>query len=110
MFIFNSLKALGNALEAGGNDNHQPGQPVVLRADSEADSIEVTAPDRTSKTLKRSMQGTFIDNDANQTGVCHGRRGRGGALTCVVNLFDARESNLAPRGLAPDGLSMELYI
>lgn len=105
LFIFNSLRALGNAREAGGNDTHQPGQPVVLRADSAADSIEVTAPDGTRRTLKRSSQGTFIDNDANQTGVYRGRWGQDSRLTYVVNLFDARESNLAPRGLAPEGFS-----
>jgi hypothetical protein len=104
LFLFNSLRNLGNARDAGGNEVHQPGQPVVLRAESLVDSLEVSPPEGRAQTLKRSPQGTFVDNEANVTGLYHARWGKSGSQAFAVNLFDPRESDLAPRGLVPEGV------
>lgn len=105
LFLFHSLRNLGNARDAAGTDVHQPGQPVVLRADAQVDEIKVTDPGGNSQNLKRTTQGTFIDNKADVTGIYRASWGKDGASTYAVNLFDARESDLAPRGIAPTGVS-----
>ncbi len=106
LFVFNSIRELGNARESAGNEIHQPGQPVVLRASSTTDEITVTnARGRDAQTLKRTPQGTFVYNDADQVGIYHARWGDEGTLAFPVNLFDERESSIAPRGLVPEGVS-----
>jgi hypothetical protein len=110
LFLFNSLRVLGNAREAAGDEVHLPGQPVIVRADAMADRIEVIPPPgagRTPETLKRTPQGTFVYNHADATGIYHARWGKDGSSAFVVNLFDPRESDLAPRGLVPEGVSAE---
>jgi hypothetical protein len=104
LFFLNCLRILGNVRESTGDEVHQPGQQVVLRSESIADTIEVTAPPdnpRRSTTLKRTPQGTFVYNDADVPGLYRARWGKGkgqeGGTTFAVNLFDLRESDLAPR-------------
>ncbi|MBX6312145.1 MAG: BatA and WFA domain-containing protein [Isosphaeraceae bacterium] len=104
LYLFNVLRLLGNARESASGDIHLPDQPVVLRADSSADRVVVTAPDGSSQTVKRSPQGTFLYNGAKTTGIYHVRWGEDGSQSFAVNLFDARESDLAPRGLVPEGV------
>ncbi len=53
--------------------------------------------------VPRSPQGTFIYNQANTTGVYQATWEPKGLLPFAVNLFDTRESDLAPRGLVPEG-------
>jgi Aerotolerance regulator N-terminal/von Willebrand factor type A domain len=105
LFLFNALRVLGNAKESAGNEIHQPGQPVVLRAESLTDRVEVTSPKGAKAILKRTPQGTFVYNDGVDTGLYHVKWGKDGASTFAVNLFDERESNLATRGLAPRGVT-----
>jgi hypothetical protein len=104
LFLFNAIQVLGNVRESVGDEVHLPGQPVLLRADSPTDTIQVTAADgRTTRTLKRTPQGLFVDQETDRTGIYHARWEPGGVLPFAVNLFDARESDIAPRGLVPDG-------
>jgi hypothetical protein len=105
LFLFNCLRVLGNARESAGNEVHPPDQPVVLRAESLADTLDVTAPDGSRTRLNRSPQGTFVYNDAHGAGIYRATWGKDGSLSFPVNLFDARESDLAPRGLVPEGAS-----
>jgi hypothetical protein len=108
LFLFNCLRALGNAREAAGDEVHLPGQPVVLRADSVAEQIEVIPPGGgRPEALKRTPQGTFVYNHADACGIYHTRWGKDASAAFVVNLFDARESDLAPRGLVPEGVSAD---
>ncbi len=105
LFLFNALRVLGNARESAGNEIHLPGQPVVLRAESLVDQVEILAPDgRRAESVSRSPQGTFVYNHATKTGLYHVTWGESGRQTFAVNLFDLRESDLAPRGLVPPGV------
>lgn len=106
LFLFNSLQVLGNAREAAGDDIHLPGQPVVLRSDTPAGKIKVTSADgKRVETLSRTPQGTYVENQADDTGIYHARWDPDGLLAFAVNQFDARESDLATRGLVPDGVN-----
>ncbi len=69
LFILNSIQALGNVREGGGDEVAQPGRPVVLHADTIAKEIAVDSADRAGVRVPRSPQGTFIYNDAGKTGV-----------------------------------------
>lgn len=105
LFLFNSLQVLGNARGAIGDEVHLPGQPVVLRAEASTARVEVTAADgKARETLDRSPQGTFVYNHADRLGLYHARWGKDGLQSFAVNLFDPRESDIAPRGLVPAGV------
>ena len=107
LFLFNALQALGNARESAGEEVHAPGQPVILRAEGSPPSVDIIDPaGKTVAKVNRSSQGTYLFNDANATGVYHARW-PAGSLAFAVNLFDRRESDLAPRGLVPEGLPEE---
>jgi hypothetical protein len=65
----------------------------------------VTSADGKSiEQVPRSPQGTFVFNQATTTGLYHARWAPDGLLPFVINLFDFRESDLAPRGLVPEGI------
>jgi hypothetical protein len=104
LFLLNAIRVLGNTRESAGEEIHQPGQPVVIRAELGAETVDVTGPDGRSERLSRSPQDTFVYNHAATTGIYHARWGKDGLLAFAVNLFDIRESNLAPRGLVPEGV------
>jgi hypothetical protein len=53
--------------------------------------------------VSRSPQGTFIYNNADKTGIYLARWAPKGLIPFTVNLFDIRESDLATRGLVPEG-------
>jgi hypothetical protein len=57
--------------------------------------------------LKRTPQGTFVDHDTDHVGIYHARWQPDGMLPFAVNLFDPRESDIAPRGLVPPGTPSE---
>ena len=106
LFLFNSLQVLGNARESAGDEVHLPGQPVVLRADPRREAGRGhlgRRPD--AETARRGpRRGRSSYNEADTTGLYHARWGDDGLLAFAVNLFDPRESDLAPRGLVPEGV------
>jgi hypothetical protein len=105
LFLFNALQVLGNARESVGDEIHLPGRPVVLRADTPTDTVKVTSADgKSTRSLSRTPQGTFVDHDTGRIGLYHARWGPDGLLPFAVNLFDVRESDIAPRGLVPEGV------
>jgi len=105
LFLLNSMQALGNVREGTGEEMASPARPVVLRAETSGKDIQVTSADgRSTETLARTPQGTFIYNKAQKTGLYHARWAPSGMLPFAVNLFDFRESDLAPRGLVPEGV------
>ena len=107
LFLFNTVRVLGNARDSIGDEVHQPGQPVVLRSETPQDKIEVVPPGGKVDVLKRTPLGTFIDEHADRTGLYHAKWGKDGGSAFAVNLFDPRESDLAPRGLPPEGVTGE---
>ena len=76
----------------------------MLHAETIGKEIAVDSADRAGVKVPRSPQGTFIYNNAEKTGVYLARWEPGGRLPFSVNLFDPRESDLAPRGLPPEGV------
>jgi hypothetical protein len=106
LFLYNTIRSLGNARDSSGDEIHLPDMPTVLRADSLAPTVDVYGPTGTKlETVKRSPQGTFVFNSARTTGLYQVRWGKDQSLSFAVNLFDPRESDLAPRGIVPPGLS-----
>jgi hypothetical protein len=103
LFVLNSIQTLGNVREGSGDEAAQPGRPVVLHAETINKEIAVDSADRPGVRVPRSPQGTFIYNNAEKTGMYLARWEPGGRLPFSVNLFDFRESDLAPRGLVPEG-------
>ena len=107
LFLFNSLQVLGNSRESVGDEVHLPGQPVIVRADVPRDTVTVTSANGLkTKILTRTPQGTFVDNDTEAVGIYHARWQPNGLLPFAVNLFDGRESDIAPRGLVPEGVPL----
>jgi hypothetical protein len=105
LFILNSIQALGNVREGAGEEVAEPGRPVVLHAETIARTINITsAGGKAAETVSRSPQGSFVFNQADKTGIYLARWEPKGLLPFAVNLFDPRESDLAPRGLVPDGV------
>jgi von Willebrand factor type A domain/Aerotolerance regulator N-terminal len=109
LFVLNSIQALGNVREGTGEELAQPGRPVPIRAETASRTITVTSANgRTTEEVPRSPQGTFIYNKADSTGVYLATWEPQGMLPFVVDLFDTRESDLAPRGLVPEGAPLSL--
>lgn len=108
VFLYNALRFLGNVEEGLGEQSQQPGQPIVLRAAPTADRLTVNPPQGPSTEIPRSDLGTFVFNAATEPGLYRVSWGRGESLErtiFAVNLFDPRESNLAPRGVPPEGVT-----
>ncbi|WP_435009431.1 vWA domain-containing protein [Tundrisphaera lichenicola] len=104
LFLFNAIQTLGNARESAGEEVHVPGQAVVLRTENPPQSMTIVDPNgKESAPIPRTPQGTFLYNDANLTGIYHARWQPEGSQSFAVNQFDSRESDLAPRGLVPEG-------
>jgi hypothetical protein len=105
LFLFNGLQVLGNARESAGDEIHLPGLPVVLRAEASKGQVKVTSADgKKVDTLARTLQGTYVDNEVDATGIYHARWEPDGLLAFAVNQFDGRESDLSSRGLVPEGV------
>jgi hypothetical protein len=104
LFILNSIQALGNVREGAGEEIAEPGRPVVIHAETPSRTISVSGPSGGStETVGRSTQGSFVYNKAATTGVYLAEWDGNGKLPFAVNLFDERESDLAPRGMVPEG-------
>ena len=105
LFIFNSIQALGNVREGAGEEIAEPGRPVVIHAETPSRTISVTGPAR----RLGGNGGTLDPRDPSSTTrrrqpACTSREWENnGKLPFAVNLFDERESDLAPRGMVPEG-------
>jgi len=105
LFLLNSMQALGNVREGSGDEVRSPGRTVILRAETLGKDLLVTSASGSAiERLARTPQGSFVYNQAATTGLYHARWEPSGLLPFAVNLFDLRESDLAPRGLVPDGV------
>ncbi|GAC1466028.1 MAG: BatA and WFA domain-containing protein [Isosphaeraceae bacterium] len=108
LFLFNSIQVLGNSRDSAGDEVHLPGQNVVLRLEAPDETVRVIGPSGAEvETLKRSPQGTYVFSKGEKSGIYHTRWAPTGMLPFVINPFDFRESDIAPRGLVPDGTPPE---
>ncbi len=103
LFVLNSIQAMGNVREGAGDEVAEPGSPVALHAETISREITVSSADLPQDKVARSPQGTFIYNHADKAGIYLATWEPKGQLPFAVNLFDFRESDLAPRGLVPEG-------
>ena len=104
LFLFNSIEALGYVRGGESELTASPGKPIALRAETAEPTIQVASADGSkTETVERNPQGTFVYNQAATTGLYTARWSNDGMLPFAVNLFDFRESDLAPRGLIPAG-------
>jgi hypothetical protein len=104
LFILNAIQNMGNVREGTGDEIAEPGAPITLHPETQGKTITV-APlaGGTADTIDRSPQGSFVFNRADKTGIYLARWQNEGQLPFAVNLFDVRESDLASRGIVPDG-------
>lgn len=95
LFLRNVLFTLGRV---GGDETTQPGQAKRLRPDVSVSTIDVLAPEGKSSKLSRGSRPDFAFDKAERVGV-YGVRWQGKTQRhFAVNLLDARESDLEPRG------------
>ena len=108
LFLFNAMTALGNARESASEEVLAPGQPVALRVEGAPPTLTITDPaGKASPPIARSSQGAYNYGTANATGIYRAAWEPSGARAFAVNEFDPRESDLAPRGLVPEGTPPE---
>ena len=98
LFLLNALRVLGNVQDAISDDTILPGQTVVLRGESLAREMKVVDPSGKTQRIERSPQGSFLFNETDQLGVYQFVDGDRVERRFAVNMFDPRESNIAPRG------------
>jgi hypothetical protein len=104
LFVLNGLQTLGNMREGAGDEIAEPGAPIVLHPETAGKTITVAPLGAgTSETVTRSPQGSFVFNRADKTGVYMAAWENNGKLPFAVNLFDVRESDVATRGIVPEG-------
>ena len=102
LFMFNTLRVLGNVQDSISEEVILPGQTISLRSDSVVQEITINDPNRTKYVERRNAQGVFLFNRTDRVGVYQfGPIKRDGdkyvQQRFAVNLFDARESDIAPR-------------
>ena len=104
LFILNAIQNLGNVREGAGEEIAEPGAPIALHPETQSKTITV-APlgGGTVETITRSPQGSFVFSRADTTGIYVAQWANNGQLPFAVNLFDTRESDLASRGIVPEG-------
>lgn len=99
LFLRNVLYHLGDVADAAGEERTQPGEVKTLRPDAPVQEIEVTNPAGVVEKLKRGNRSAFAFGKTEQVGV-YGVNWDGGGRAFSVNLLDADESNLEPRGVS----------
>lgn len=107
LFLYNCMTVLGNVQDSAGEAVHAPGDPVALRADVMVPKVTVADPKGTETVVEKNTQGQFIYNKTEARGLYNATWGKDENQSFAVNLFDPRESDLATRGLAPEGTPKE---
>ncbi len=104
LFLLNVIRNLGNPRESSGDEIQRPGDTIPLRVDAHVETLQLTGPSGQTERLARGAQGTFLVNSARQIGLYRASWPPDREQVFALNLFDARESDIAPRGLAPEGI------
>jgi len=93
VFVLNALGYLGGNRESQGAGVIQPGRPVALRPDSEAEQLQIVPPhDAEPVDVSRGKHGVFHFAGTGQVGIYEVLEGSKEIDHFAVNLFDARES------------------
>ena len=105
LFILNSIQALGNVREGAGDEVAEPGRPVVLHAETASRDDHGHLGRRTAgrDRARAPPRGRSSSTRPTRPASILAQWEPNGLLPFAVNLFDARESDLAPRGLVPEG-------
>jgi hypothetical protein len=97
LFMFNALRVLGNVQDAITDEIILPGHTVGLRSDSLKKELQVRDPTGKTHAVRRTPQGRFLFNQTDRLGVYEFGDGAKAERRFAVNLFDPRESDIAPR-------------
>jgi hypothetical protein len=97
LFLRNILYQLGNVVDADCERTVQPGEPMVLRPESEIKWLTVTGPTGRPEKLERMNRPDFVFAATDHLGVYKIERDDGVVRYFAVNLLDPNESNIEPR-------------
>ncbi len=102
LFMFNALQVLGNVGQRLQDGINRAGEPIRLRAEGLAETMTISKPDGSTAQLQRKPQGFFLFAETDQIGLYTAQWSGAETpdLAFAINLFDRRESDIAPRGLS----------
>jgi hypothetical protein len=102
LFLRNVTYSLGSVSDAAGEETVQPGQLKILRPDVAVKEIAVSNPEGKTDILQRGARPDFVYGKTDRLGVYGVRWSSAGPVPAerlfAVNLLDALESNIEPRG------------
>jgi hypothetical protein len=98
LFLRNVTYVLGNVGDAAGEETIRPGQVKTLRPDVAVKEIEVVNPEGKAEALQREARPEFSYGKTDRVGVYEVRWEGKDQRSFAVNLLDAEESNVEPRG------------
>lgn len=98
VFVMNVVRYLGGNSGSTVTPTVKPGNQIQLRTQSPAARLTIEAPNARRSEVLREGQNTFAYNDTDLLGIYRVFEGRADkpAQQFAVNLFDSRESDLAP--------------
>jgi hypothetical protein len=98
VFVMNAIKYLGGVRSSLAAPSTKPGQPAILRTMAPVPTVQVQSPRGDQFEIPRETQNTYIFGRTDELGVYDVREGSGQKVSqqFAVNLFDTRESDLAP--------------
>jgi hypothetical protein len=99
VFVMNAVKYLGGVRSSLAAPSLKPGQPAILRTTIPVERVQVQTPRGDQFQVPREASNTFIFSRTDELGVYDVREGSGQKVgqQFAVNLYDTRESDLAPR-------------
>ncbi len=97
VFVYNLVRYLGGSRGSAGITNVEPGAPITLRSPTGAQSLTVVTPSGDKKVLLPDGHGSFVYTDTDSVGIYQVEHdGSDLVQRFVVNLFNARESDIRP--------------
>jgi hypothetical protein len=99
VFVMNAIKYLGGVRSSLAAPSIKPGQPSILRTAIPVERVVVQSPRGDQFQVPREASNTYIFSRTDDLGVYDVREGSGTKVSqqFAVNLYDTRESDLAPR-------------
>ena len=101
VFAYNALRYLGSGGAAAERGRTRPGGTLRIPLPEGVDSAELIRPDGSRSTIRPDMSGTVYYGGTQETGIYHVTYDRDGEEhedSYAVNIEDAWESNIRPRG------------